>query len=210
MKDFNDYKFSLSACEKEFQKFEKLLDKNKVLDEQKHILPFFEKNKNLCLLIGWLNPTMMKSNKLAHEYHLWGDFRCDLAIADGKLHKFCFVEFEDYHPTSIFRKVGQKASKEYAPRFERGFSQIVDWFCKIDGYRNTTEIKKKFGKEEISYIGVLIIGRSQDLDDNLQQRLRWRQENVTITSQKIHYLTFDDLRTFFRDKMDDIRDLRNS
>ncbi len=207
MKDFEDHQFSISECEKEFKKFEKLLSKTPPPSERADILKFFRKNKNLCYLIGFLNTNAVKPNKLAYEYGLWGDFACDLAIADFDKHIFSFIEFENYAHDSIFKKMGAKSTKEYAPRFEHGFSQIIDWFCKIDGHKNTAEIHKKFGANEIVYTGTLIIGRSQDLDKNLRQRLKWRQENLTIASQKINYFTFDELKDYFREKIDSIKAL---
>ena len=204
MKKFNKHTFSLTNCKKEIIEFENLLKKPK-LDENAEILPFFKKNINLCSLIRFIvSPNTPNQLNIAHEYDFWGDFACDLAVADAENKTICFVEFENCMPDSIFKQVGQKATKEYAPRFEHGYSQIIDWFYRIDNFTNSHEIKKKFGRDNIDFIGILITGHSRDLDDELRKRLKWRENNVVISNSKILYFTFDELLGSFKHKIDNI------
>lgn len=208
MKNFINHSFSLSECEKELVKYDKLLKRKKPLKEREDILPFFRKNKNLAILIGYLNAEMTRRTELAFEYPFWGDFTCDLAIADPDKFSFCFIEFEDCGKNSVFKSVSKKSTKEYGARFEKGFSQIIDWFCRIDGHKNTGEIKKTFGADTISYIGVLIIGRSNDINPKNHERLKWRQTNLLIANTKIQYLTFDDLKHHFENTINNIKDMK--
>ena len=68
---------------------------------------------------------------LAYEYPLFGDFRCDLAVADSVTRACTFVEFEDAGPRSLFVQHGDKATREWSPRFDHGYSQVVNWFYKL-------------------------------------------------------------------------------
>ena len=106
---------------------------------------------------------------------------------------YCFVEFEDASPTSIFESKGKKATLEWSSRFEHGFSQIVDWFWKLDDMKASVEFKSKFERDYIRYYGMLILGRSGDLEYKEQMRLQWRLDKVLVDSRQIFCITFDDL-----------------
>jgi Domain of unknown function (DUF4263) len=58
---------------------------------------------------------------------------------------FCVVEFEDGKLNSIFRKFANKSMTEWSPRFEHGFSQLVDWFCTLDDFKKTERFARDFG-----------------------------------------------------------------
>ena len=59
--------------------------------------------------------------------------------------------------------------------------------------KGTVEFKSQFGRDYISYNGMLILGRSEDLDYKEQMRLQWRLDKVVIDSKQIHCITFDEL-----------------
>ena len=142
MKTFIRFRFDLKRCRTELDEFKKLLDNHPTLDERRDILPFFREREHLSAFIGsYFAPSIENSDRLAFEYSLFGDFFCDLVVGDSARGVYCFVEFEDATPTSIFESRGQKATLEWSSRFERGFSQIVDWFWKLDDMRGTIEFK---------------------------------------------------------------------
>ena len=58
-----------------------------------------------------------------------GNFLSDLVVGDSVTQSYCFVEFEEAAPTSLFVSKPDISTPEWSPRFERGFSQIVD--CQI-------------------------------------------------------------------------------
>ncbi len=193
MKSFIKLNFDPKICIKELDELKVFLDSSLKLDEQKNILPFFRKRKHLSAFIGSYVPDILNFDLLAFEYSIFGDFASDLVIGDSVTGCYCFVEFEDASPSSIFVQKGNKATPEWSSRFEHGFSQIVDWFWKLSDMEKTVEFKSKFGRDFIKYYGMLIMGRSRYLEYKEQMRLKWRIDKVLVDSQKVICLTFDEL-----------------
>src|SRR5207248_10727782 len=123
----------------------------------------------------------------------FGDFSCDLVVGDSGAKGYSFIEFEDAGPRSIFVQQGQKATREWSPRFEHGYSQIIDWFYKLDDRRNSDDCEARFGKRAIDFTGVLVIGRRQYLQPGESLRLDWRRQHVIVHSKRIICVTYDDL-----------------
>jgi hypothetical protein len=121
-----------------------------------------------------------------------GDFTADLAFGTREK-SFCLVELEDGDPTSVLDKVGKKATKEWAKRFEHGFSQLVDWFCLLDGQKHTPSFQKCFGYGYIDFVGLMLVGRTKGLTDDDIRRLRWRKHNVVVDSHAVFCMTYDEL-----------------
>ncbi|MBK9460637.1 MAG: DUF4263 domain-containing protein [Chitinophagales bacterium] len=191
MKEFESYKFNLVTYKEELEAFKQLLTKPN-LEESKDILPFFKEKKHLVAQIGTLVPDMQTPDKIAYEFDIFGDFKSDCVVGDSKGQNYCFIEFEDANEKSVFVQKKGKYKPEFSPRFEHGFSQIVDWFYKLDGL-HFRDFKERFGSSEINYHGILIIGRNNYLDESLRERLKWRTNHVIINSKQIHCYTFDDL-----------------
>ena len=193
MKHFQTVSFNPKLCRNQLEEFRKLLCRTKPLREREDILPFFRKNLQLAALIGSLNPRNSRYDRIATEFHLFGDHVCDLAVGDSVSHHYCFIEFEDASTSSVFKKANGRGRQEWAPRFNCGFSQIIDWFCVLEDQKRTGLHKSKFGVDVIQFVGVLIIGRTNHLSDDCIERLQWRSENVRIGSRQVHCLTFDQL-----------------
>jgi hypothetical protein len=132
-------------------------------------------------------------NRIAFEYPLFGDFTCDLVVGDFVQNTYCFMEFEDASPTSLFIQRGKRATREWSPRFEHGYSQIIDWFYKLDDMRRSDDLLARFGSRSITFSGVLVIGRNQYLKPGERERLAWRKANVVVASRSIECVTFDEL-----------------
>lgn len=195
MKTFESIDFKPSKCRKELKELKHLLDTNDSLKERQDILPFFRKRHHLSVFVGSYIPNIISFDRLAFEYPIYGDFACDLAIGDSQTNTYCFVEFENATPNSIFQKQGKKATPEWSSRFEHGFSQVVDWFWKLDDMSRSTDFKSKFGADFVKYHGLLVLGRSHYLDYAEQQRLKWRLDRVLVNSKHIFCVTFDELYT---------------
>jgi hypothetical protein len=136
---------------------------------------------------------MASADRVAREFELFGDFRCDLAVGDSEGGVYCFVEFEGAGPESIFRRQGEKATREWSPRFEHGYSQFIDWFYKLRDREKADEYEARFGKRAIDYEGLLVIGRDLHLDQGEKLRLAWRTRHVLVDSRRINCMTFDGL-----------------
>jgi len=192
MKALSDFNLSSAAGRAQLQAFRQLLDAKPELSEGHDILPFFEASDHLSALVGMLNPNVHRIDRLGHEFDLFGDFRCDLVVGDFRTPAYTLVEFEDARRDSVFRQ-GAKYTHEWAPRFEHGYSQLVDWFWKIADLERTGDFAHRFGGPDVSFSGMLVIGRRSFVTGRERQRFRWRSSRVVVNSNVVRCLTFDDL-----------------
>jgi hypothetical protein len=193
MKKFDAMTFDPMRCRKEVTALQSWLGRRPNLEETQHIRPFFRRRRHLSAFIASYNADMNGFDRIAFEYPLFGDFNCDLVIGDSVKHAYCFVEFEDAGPNSLFVKQGKKATREWSSRFDHGYSQIIDWFYKLEDMKKSNDFEARFGARSISYKGVLVIGRDQYLLPGERDRLDWRRSNVIVASQNIQCVTFDRL-----------------
>ena len=200
MKALEPFTFQPKECSSELDAFQKLLDSKGELKERGDILPFFQRHKNIAALIGTYAPTLVTIDRLSFEYTLFGDFRADLIVGDAHRKSYCLVEFEDATKESVFKVKGRTTS-DWSDRFEHGFGQLVDWFWKVDDIRNTGQGRSIFGNDAFDFVGMLVVGRDRFLTAEERVRLGWRNSRVTINSNKIICLTFDELASGLRDTL---------
>lgn len=193
MKTFEPLAFDPARCRKELGQLQNWLARRPVLDETKYILPFFRRRRHLAAFIASYSPNIIRFDRLAFEYPLFGDFTCDLAVGDSVKRAYCFIEFEDAGPNSLFVRRGKKSTREWSSRFDHGYSQIIDWFGKLEDMRKSDAFAARFGARSIRYAGILVVGRDQYLLPGERERLEWRRNNVVVASQKIEAVTFDGL-----------------
>jgi hypothetical protein len=192
MPDFQPHVFDRAACRHQVQELKALLDSSSDLGEAV-FHDFFEPRLHLRALIGPYNSALGSLDRLAWQYPIFGDFRCDFAIGDWTRKAYTFVEFEDGRPNSLFVKQGEKATRAWSPRFDGGYSQIIDWFYKLHVMTDTPDMEARFGKRSIRYTGVLIAGREQHFQAGERLRLDWRQEHVVVNSKHVVCITYDQL-----------------
>lgn len=193
MKTFDRLVFDPAQCLQEVTELGKWLERRPQVEEKKHILPFFRKRRQRSAFIALYNSNVIRLDRIAFEYPLFGDLTCDLVIGDSVKKAYCFIEFEDASPSSVFVKQGKKATREWSSRLDHGFSQIIDWFYKLDDLKKSDDFAARFGARSISYTGVLIIGRDHYFLPGEKERLVWRRTNVIVASQAIQVVTFDGL-----------------
>jgi hypothetical protein len=144
MKTLEGINLDITQCKTDLVELKKLLDGKSALSERNDILPFFRAHKHLAALNGSYNAKINRFDRIASEFSLFGDYACDLVIGDSVSRHFCFVEFEDASPTSVFTTKKGKSTPEWSPRFDHGFSQIIDWFLVLDDQKRTGLHKSKF------------------------------------------------------------------
>ncbi|APW62147.1 Shedu immune nuclease family protein [Paludisphaera borealis] len=193
MKTLEKIDLDIAQCKSDLVEFKNLLDGKSALSERKDILPFFKSHKHLAALIGSYNAKINQFDRIGNEFILFGDYSCDLVVGDSASRHFCFVEFEDASPTSVFTRKKGKSTPEWSSRFDHGFSQIIDWFLILDDQRRTGLHKSKFEVDVIQYIGLLVVGRRKDLDDAQHERMVWRSERVSVAGRQVNCITFDEL-----------------
>jgi hypothetical protein len=202
MKEFLRISFDAKQCRRELADFNQLLQGKRELEETADIKPFFQAHQQLAAFLGSCAPTITRYDLLAHEYQLFGDFSCDLVVGDSVRKTFGFVEWEDATVGSLFRQQGKKATPEWSSRLEGGFSQIIDWFCKLDDMARTDEFETRFGAKNIRYFGLLVIGRDEWLaHPRERRRWEWRSQKVVVNSLPVQCMTYDELYNLLADTL---------
>jgi hypothetical protein len=200
MNPLSSFQFDIKSCLNDLSEFEALLKEKSELGERADILPFFKAHLNLLAYVGSIAPGLASFNRVDPEYTIYGDFRADAIVGDWDKKSFCLIEFEDAKADSIFKRTG-RSTKEWSPRFEHGYSQVVDWMWKIDDFRQSGTGRSMFGSDTFDFTGMLIIGRDIFLDEMDRLRLNWRTAKSVINSQKIVCMTFDQLASELRSSL---------
>jgi hypothetical protein len=204
MKRLEPISLDLDRCWDELAAFKALLDQHEsgILKEQEHVLPFFREHRDLAALIGYLYSDFVRIDRIAYEFDVFGDHAADLVVGDSQRQTYVFVEFEGAAPRSIFCKQAKKDTLAWGPRFERGYSQIIDWFWKLDDLIRTDTLRHRFeDARSIHYYGLLVIGRTAHLQPLERERLAWRRDRVVVDSKPIKCVTFDELHDALRDRL---------
>jgi hypothetical protein len=193
MKKLEPIAFDYALCRKQADEFRSWLAGKEELSERDDVLPFFQERQQLTVLFGMFNSRIGWADRIAYEFDIFGDFASDLAVGEWARGAYCFIEFEDARSNSIFERQGKKATREWGRRFDHGFSQIIDWAHKLDGRSPSADLLARFGRFEINYEAVLVIGRDKHLDEGEKQRLNWRTDKVSVNNKKIFCMTYDEL-----------------
>lgn len=210
MKRLEQFSFNFEKFKKELKNYKKLLDSKSELSEKNDILPFFKKNKQLASQFSDLSMYYQAiTEEIAFEYDIFGDFKCDLVVGSPQTKTYIFIEFEDAKKNSIFSQRKTKYKPEFSSRFEKGYSQIIDWFYKLQGMQNTDDFTERFGTEKISYGGILVIGRDEFMSDSEKKRLSWRAKRVLVDSKRVIVLTYDKLYQVLNAKLNSLSQIIN-
>jgi hypothetical protein len=194
MKEFTRHAFDPVAGRRGLDALRDLLAAKAELEEAADIKPFFEAHPQVALLLGAFGWNPVRCDLLAFQYQLFGDYSCDLVVGDGVHKVYGFIEWESAADDSLFRQQGRKATPEWSSRLERGFSQIVDWFHKLDDMERTDEFEARFGARHVDYFGMLVIGRDRLLSHPRERRRwEWRSRKVLVNGSAVRCLTYDEV-----------------
>ena len=193
MKNLQPHILNPINCRAEWNAYRAILATKPTLSEQKDVLPFFKKSKDLSLLICSYFPKIKAPDHFAHEYEIDGDFVADLIVGDSKVHHYLLVEFENGAANSVFRQKGKKATPDWAPRFEGAYSQLIDWLWKLEDKRSTADFLNTFGSRRATFQGLIVIGKDMKLSQQENDRLKWRMDRTMIDSNAVSVVSFDDL-----------------
>ena len=201
MKSLDKHTFDTKALRRELEELKLLLDNVAEPKEAEHLSPLFKRCKNLTSLLGIYAPETSRADSIGYELSLAGDFSCDIVVGDSRTKAYCLIELEDAAKKSIFDRAGKKATRDWSPRFEHAFSQIVDWFYKLADIRQTNEFERLFGRHA-KFAGLMVIGRRDLLEPGEAERLRWRVDKVLVDSNKVFCVTFDELYEDMKAQLD--------
>lgn len=206
MKEFIRLQWDPAQCRKELEDFRRLLVGNQVLREREDLLPFFRARQHLSAFLGVYDPWgITHFDLLAYEYPLFGDFTCDLVVGDSTTNHFGFIELEIGAPDNVFVRKRGKITPEWAPRFEHGYSQVVDWFWKLHEEESQHSYRDRFGKAPVEHFGLLVIGRDEVFSARELRRLEWRETRTVVNSKHIYCRTFDRLYADLASRLEQVR-----
>lgn len=163
--------------------------------KETYLLGFFVVRPQLILLMGrvvGLGGPSMYNNELP----ILGKYRADFVVSNNSHSEFAFIEFENATEGSIFTKTINKRTlaHSWSPRFEHGYSQVIDWYHHLRENDGTSNMLSEFGRRTIKSYGALIIGRNSSIGkSDCRHRFQKRIECSTIYDKHITCYTFDDL-----------------
>ena len=199
---FDSYTRGLRALRAELDEFGAMLQSGAPLSEAKEILPFVRRARHLAAAFGFANRALGAPDRLAIERPLFGSFRCDVAVGSAAARQFTLVELEDARENSVFEPVKGRDYPRWSSRFERGFSQLVDWAWRIDHERQpSATLEAAFGTPDPRIHYLLVIGRDQWIGAAGRARLEWRHLHNGISGQRTTVWTYDDLFSFISDRL---------
>jgi len=191
---FTNVKFDPKQCRIEIDEFGALLQAKAELSEKADIQPFFKSRVQVSAFIGSLMRNIGPATQICFEYSFFGDYAADLVLGDKAYRQFCVIEFEDGRLQSIFKPSQTGNTRVWSPRFEHGFSQLIDWYTMLDDLKKSERFKRDFGDGHIRFSAMLIIGRDSGVSDSYDRfRLNWRADKVSVDSNNVICVTFDEL-----------------
>lgn len=191
---FTDVRFDPKVCRSEINDLGVLLRDKAELSEKYDIQPFFKSRPHVSAFIGSYARNIGPAAQLCFEYNFFGDYAADLVIGNRDDRRFCVIEFEDGRAQSIFKPSPSGTARVWSPRFEHGYSQIIDWFTMLDDLKKTERFKRDFGTGHVRFSAMLVVGRDAGLADPHDRfRLDWRADKVSVDSHTVSCVTFDEL-----------------
>jgi Domain of unknown function (DUF4263) len=203
MRTFEPITLNLNQLADEVDELADFLASHTALKEREQVAPFFKSKKQLCAALSLTNSSVELPDRVAVELDLFGDFACDVASGDSSANAFTLVEFEDAQECSVLGKLERgKTMKRWAPRFERGFSQLVDWAWRLHTEGGTTDAYHRiFGANNANVHLLLIAGRDTDLRPEDHARIRWRANNTSLGGFRTTCMTFDGVLNTLRRRL---------
>jgi Domain of unknown function (DUF4263) len=199
---FEPYTRDLRALRAELDAFGALLQSGAPLSEAEDIVPVVRGSRHLAAAFGFANHALGAPNLLALERPLFGSFRCDVAVGSTAARQFTLVELENAQENSVFEAVRGRDYPRWSSRFERGFSQLVDWAWRIDHERQpSATLEAAFGTTDPRIHFLLVIGRDRWIGAAGRARLEWRHRHNGIAGQRTTIWTYDDLFSFLSDRL---------
>ncbi len=191
---FTSIRLDPKQCRVEIDELGAMLTATAELSEKRDVQPFFKGHHQVTAFIGSYVRNLGPATQFCFEYNFFGDYAADLVLGDKAYRQFCVVEFEDGRPESIFTPSPTNNRRVWNPRFEHGFSQIIDWYTMLDDLKKTQRFKRDFGDGHVRFAAMLIVGRDAGITDPHDRfRLDWRADKVSVDSNNVICVTFDEL-----------------
>ena len=195
MKDFNRLAFDQAQCGNDLAAFRDLLAARSELEESTDIKPFFEARPQLALFLG----TVFSLERSGCDLYAFPvpTVRRFRVRPPGRGFPEAFLPVRGMGGRDGQLPVPPARAKSDARmdgRLKRGFSQLVDWFWKMEDMAHTDEFEARFGSRHAEYGGLLVMGRDAELTHPRERnRWHWRSRRVTINGRGVRLVTYDQL-----------------
>jgi hypothetical protein len=173
--------------------------------EREDFLPFIQEHAQLCAHLGYFNSAVQFSTHIATEFPLWADFACDLMAGSIRDEAFVCIEFEDAHKKSLFRQQPKRRNSHWGTRVEHAVSQINDWLFRISREEGSDILERDFGARHLNLIGIVVVGRSDDVSHYDLTRLNWRSKKTFVDGVPLWIMTYDDLLEWLQGRIELLR-----
>ncbi len=164
-----------------------------------YLLAFFNQHPALILVMSdFVSMSYMAIDALEFEFELSQNLTCDVAFGSSEHNTYCLAKLGSLDRNALFNN-NQDNRGEFSNQFERNYGQIIDWLYEIDRIKRLpSEVTPLFASENPNISVLLIIGRSEFLSQDEQDRLKWRVEKTWIDSVNIKCITYDALLEHFK------------
>lgn len=200
MSSFESIKFDLKLADTELKSFKTWLAGVGFVGEKAIVAEIHGRRHMACLLaspLGLHAPDMIK-----FELTLKGLFRTDLVLGNNGQRKFGLIEFEDANENSIFKR-GTAQYRNWSPRIEHGFGQILDWAWVRADHPNDTVLHNGFGGPITASGYAVVCGRDASLRNDLERkRFRHRREHLKIEGQPAWVMTYDEMVVYMAESLE--------
>lgn len=205
MRQFHALKFSLHAAEQELSTFEAWFATKTFVGEREIVGEISSRHHMcglLCATAGIPAPDLIK-----FELTLSGLFRADLALGNDQARQFVLIEFEGAEEHSLFsRHEKTRQYRSFAHPLEHGFGQVVDWAWLKSDDPNAIALTNAFGGAISHSVYLLICGRDQGIEDDLERRrFEFRRHGTTVSGVAVTTLTYDDMVKSMRRNLETAR-----
>lgn len=174
-------------------------------------MPFFRQRPDLCAALGAVHPHFGQPDRLGLELTLFGQFRCDIAVADSRSNSYTLVELEDARENSVFNGRKSRQYPKWGARFGDGFSQLLDWAWRLSQEAAASSNKEPiFGRTDPDVDFLLMIGRRQWIAESDARRVLWRSKNNPILGHRVTIWTYDDAFEILRRRTRTGKEIRAS
>lgn len=149
-------------------------------------------------MLDFVSMAYMTIDVLEFQFQLSQNLICDAAFGSSKRNAYCLIKLESSDKDALFT-YNQENYCSFSTQFESSYGQMSDWLYEIDRIKRLpSEAIPQFASENPNVSVLLIIGRSEFLNQDLRDRLRWRTEKTWINSHNIECVTYDTLLEYFK------------
>lgn len=128
------WQFDRAACQTAVDAFAAMLAAKQTLSERDDVLPFFRGHPQLAALLASYDAGATTCDRLGMEVGLYGEFVVDVIAGDWSRKAYCFVEFENATPTSLFARRAAWHGLVTAFQSKNCYHRVYDSHTKEDNH----------------------------------------------------------------------------